>query len=127
MMADSGSSLDDIYSTLRRAERLYAQLKESVSEWLQDDVFDIAAEHEDDGWYRFRFLRVPNPPPDHAHYLREMLGAFRSALDYLAWQLVLFSDSAPGKSTAFPIVRKEEKWANAARTRLPCNPSGSGR
>jgi hypothetical protein len=118
MMADSGSSLDDVYSTLRRADRLYAQLKESVSEWLQDDGFDIAAEHEDDGWYCFRFLRVPNPPADHAHYLREMLGALRSALDYLAWQLVLFSDSAPGKSTAFPIVRKEENWANTARARL---------
>ena len=117
-MADSELSLEDVYSTLRRADRLSAQLRESVLEWLQGDGFDIAVEHEDDGWFCFRFLRIPDPPADHAHYLREMLGALRSALDYLAWQLVLFSGNTPDKSTAFPIVRKEGNWANLARMRL---------
>jgi hypothetical protein len=63
-------------------------------------------------------MRLPDPPVDHAHYLKEMLSDLRSALDYLAWQLVLVSGAEPDRSTAFPIVRQERDWANAERGRL---------
>jgi hypothetical protein len=118
MASDSEPTLDGVYSCLGRADQHSAQLTRSVSEWLQSDGFDIAVGPEEDGWYRLRFMRVPDPPADHAHYLKEMLGDLRSALDYLAWQLVLVSGSEPDRSTAFPIVRQERDWAKAERRQL---------
>lgn len=118
MASDSEPSLDDVYSSLRRADKRSVRLTSSVSEWLQSDGFDLAAGPEDDGWYRLRFMRIPDPPADHAHYLKEMLGDLRSALDYLAWQLVLVSGGAPDVSTAFPIVRRESDWVRLAGRRL---------
>ena len=115
MASDSEPSLDSVYSCLRRADHHSAQLTRSVSEWLQSDGFDIAVGPEEDGWYRLRFMRIPNPPADHAHYLKDMLGDLRSALDYLAWQLVLVSGGEPDRSTAFPIVRRERDWTKAER------------
>jgi hypothetical protein len=118
MASDSEPSLNDVYSILRRADEHFARLASSVSEWLQSDGFELAVGQEDDGWYRLRFVRVPDPPADHAHYLKEMLGDLRSALDYLVWQLVLVSGGAPDISTAFPIVRRESDWVRSSRRRL---------
>jgi hypothetical protein len=107
--------LKDIHARLKQADRHLAHLRSLLTEWLQSDPFDIICGLEEDGWYRLRFQRIPEPPQELEVDLADMLGNLRAALDYLAWQLVLVSSDTPHGSTAFPVVRRERDWPHRAR------------
>ena len=118
MTSRAKPSLEDVHARLEWADGHLAHLQSSLKEWLQSDGFEVTRALEADGWYRLRFARIPEPPGELVRELVNMLSSLRSALDYLAWQLVVVSGGTPGTHTAFPIVRRAGAWPDAARRRL---------
>jgi hypothetical protein len=53
-----------------------------------------------------RVYGVPLVPPEWPLQMGEIVYQLRSALDHLAWQLVLLDDGEPGENTQFPIRDK---------------------
>ena len=53
------------------------------------------------------------PPLSIAIACADAIYNFRSALDHLAWQLVLINDSRPSERTAFPICDTRERWSRS--------------
>jgi hypothetical protein len=59
----------------------------------------------------WRVQGQPIPPPFHWNAIvGDCLHNFRSALDHLAWQLVLANNNTPTRSTAFPLCDSTVKW-----------------
>src|SRR4051812_46844359 len=111
MPTPTTASLQDSWARLARADQLLSRLESDLQAWFSAEGFDLSIRAEGDGWRRVRFARVPVPPAELALTLAEMLNNLRSALDYLAWQLVLLSAGTPNKTTSFPIVERQADWA----------------
>jgi hypothetical protein len=64
--------------------------------------------------YVFRARVFENPPRRFGVLIGDVLHNMRSALDHLAWQLVLLNGSQPGRATAFPILDSPADYQRAA-------------
>jgi hypothetical protein len=119
LVTTSGPSLDPVRAKIDRARLHRDELDQAMRAWASSAKFELVGRLESDGVYRLRFGSVESPPALLALPRADMLGNLRSALDYLAWQLVLASGAQPSPlDSMFPVVRKPEKWASAARQRL---------
>ena len=67
----------------------------------------------------WRVMGQPKTPPYHWNVIiGDCLYNFRSALDHLAWQLVLVNGNTPTRSTAFPLFDSPSAWAQFSPSRL---------
>jgi hypothetical protein len=64
--------------------------------------------------------RIPDAPPVHKWGLvvGDVLHNLRSALDHLAWQLVLANGKSPTSRTEFPIFKDDREFKDQARRKV---------
>jgi hypothetical protein len=89
---------------IERAKTRLADLKKRIK--LVTDLGDYRFSVEYDSKTKKHVYRVHDVPaidPEWSIELGEVLYQLRSALDHLAWQLVLLDGGVPGEKTQFPI------------------------
>jgi len=89
---------------IKRARRHLAELKPAIEAALHPDGFSFALDYDPaTGKHLYRVHGVPVIDPEWRLVVGEILFNLRSALDHLAWQLVIFDGKTPGYQTQFPI------------------------
>jgi hypothetical protein len=102
------SALDDFYEKIERARVHQADLSSRLAEILGDDKQRFILDDESDpdtGRYPVRLFGVPANVPAWRTIIGDCLFNLRSALDHLAWQLVILDGHKPNRDTSFPIRR----------------------
>ena len=105
-------ALEGIRGKITRAEDGLALLTDEMSRFcreLQESVQHEVREDRDEQVWVYRG-ETPNVPIEWSIRTGEILYNLRSALDHLAWQLVLVNGQTPGPHNAFPIVDRESAW-----------------
>jgi hypothetical protein len=88
---------------LARAAEHLESLNEEVASYLDSRPYEVVQETQPEG-NPLLVCKVNSLPPMRLSVLLgDFLHNLRSALDHLAWQLVLVNGSTPGKRTGFPI------------------------
>ena len=98
------STLDGVDRKIARAEAHIAELKDLLKGVIDPSRNFFSNEVDSEtGEYVIYAHNVPVVPPEAAVILGEFFFDLRSALDHLAWQLVLLDGGTPGENTSFPI------------------------
>jgi hypothetical protein len=96
--------LDSCRAKLARAEQVWNELGARLIDFLAQEpyrhegTFDADAEE----WV-VSFRVLAEPPSEWGVLVGDVVHNLRSALDHLAWQLVLLNNAEPGRRTQFPI------------------------
>jgi hypothetical protein len=119
--------LAGVRAKLDRAEEHLAALKDQVSAFLDTDPYGVR-EHIDPetGGYSLSIEIRQQPPLLVSVIVGDLIHNLRSALDHLAWQLVLANGRKPSGSTQFPTFVSEpvseddaRKWAARVKGMSP--------
>ncbi len=87
-----------------RAKSDLADLKQAVEGALHPDRYSFTMEyHAQSQKHIYRVHNVPVVDPKWSLQIGEIAYQLRSALDHLAWQLVLLDGKTPGEDTQFPV------------------------
>jgi hypothetical protein len=98
--------LDGPRAKIKRADRQVKALQASFQKFFKDHpcTVTIAEFDKKAGHHKLRIHGVPSSLPDEWGVLiGEIAHNLRSALDLLAWQLVLLSGNSPTRQTEFPV------------------------
>jgi len=99
-----GGDLTGVDLKLSRANAQIADLRQRVEVALDPRNYSFALEHDSaTRMHVYRVHGLPAVPPEWALEIGEIVYQLRSALDHLAWQLVLLDGGTPGHLTDFPI------------------------
>ena len=113
------SPLERINLKITRAEQHLSDLRRALTGYLESQPYGAMYEYDPSYGSRVRGLRITeHPPPGFAAYVGDCLHNLRSALDYLAWELVLAAGQTPNDRTEFPIFSEPLKYSKAASIRL---------
>ena len=97
-------SLDGVRAKLARADVHVAELRSLLEPIVAIATASVECEREASGTRLvYRLTNVPVVPPVVAAVVGDVLQNLRSALDHLAWQLVLSDGGQPDELTQFPI------------------------
>jgi hypothetical protein len=89
---------------LGRAETHLAHLDRLLKDALHPDRYRISVQRDPQTTeHVYRVHDLPTIDPEWSVVIGEILFNLRSALDHLAWQLVLLDGGTPGTQTQFPI------------------------
>ena len=98
------TDLSGVDHKIRRAERQIADLKESIGEGMSTDLQRFVFEHDPQTGKRpLKVYGVPVIQPEWRVLIGEILYNLRSALDHLAYQLVILGNGQPNDNTYFPV------------------------
>ncbi len=101
------ANLDGIRAKIARARQLQALLVKEAQPWIASLANTIAVKPDrSTGKHLVLIPQPPQAPAEWSVIFGEMLHDLRSALDHLAWQLVLLNKQRPTYSTQFPILSK---------------------
>jgi hypothetical protein len=104
-----GTALHGVYAKIARAgEHLHA-LRTETDAFLESGALRVMCEDEGE-WKVFRHRQLPGFPPKLGVIVGDYIHNLRSALDHLAWQLVLAAGSKPGGWTYFPLFRSKHDF-----------------
>lgn len=96
--------LTGVHLKIRRAEDHLADLKQIAKTALDPSRYHLALEFDPQTKKHVYTLHgVPAIDPGWSLVVGEILYNLRSALDHLAWQLVIHEGGTPGDKTQFPI------------------------
>ena len=99
--------LDGVKAKIDRADGLIEELRARIEPISATAIRSIRRETDgDETKLLFRVTELPSIDNDIAVVVGDVLHNLRSALDHLAWQLVLFDGGQPNKDTKFPIFTK---------------------
>lgn len=107
-------SLDGCRAKLARAEELWDEVWASLNGFLEQGPYQSegAFDPNSSEWVvRFRVLE--EPPLKWGVLIGDVVHNLRSALDHLAWQLVLRNGGEPSWRTQFPIYADENSYLRA--------------
>ena len=113
----SVSAVDRILLKVDRAQEHYEALDREIAVFLQEHPPQPLIEH--DFVHDCEILRVGGLvplPPRWGAIAGDIVGNARSALDHLAYQLVLANGRKPGQRTAFPVCTTIGHWYEATKT-----------
>jgi hypothetical protein len=97
-------SLAGVDLKIGRAESHLADLKEAIGAVLKPDAYSFTMEFDQKAQKHALIVHgLPAIPPEWTLATGETLYNLRSALDHLAWQLVMLDGGTPGEHTQFPI------------------------
>jgi hypothetical protein len=103
-MIPEGHSLEGVRLKLEKAQEHLVTLDCETSAFLESEPYTVTGKPEAEGTeYVFNVQVVRDPPPVWSTIIGDCLQNMRSALDHLAWQLVLKSGNTPKRGTSFPI------------------------
>ncbi len=108
-------TLDGVERKLVRARHHLFELEQSVAAVYGPGLCHVVREHEPASrQVSYRVVEVPPADDRWPAMIGDCLSNLRSALDHLAWQLVLASgDEEPGRQTKYPIPREPKAGATA--------------
>ena len=108
-------ALDGFRLKLHWANDRLEALKADVEAWFKQQPYGIIGEYEPGPpeKYVFSFRLFDPPPPRWGLLIGEFAYHARSALDHLAWQLVLLNGNEPGRRTGFPIILSPFDWGES--------------
>lgn len=97
------------------AKRHLADLKASIGETLYTHPYRFDSHMDaETGDYVITVHDLPDMPPDWSLRVGDVVHNLRSALDHLAWQLVILDGGCPDEKTQFPIhespFNKKGEW-----------------
>lgn len=97
-------TLDGVLAKIERAERHMESLERDLERVFPKQRYVVAPEISDDGLrHVFRTDSPPPVPPEWSLMVGDLIHNLRTALDHLAYQLVLACHSSPNRRTQFPI------------------------
>jgi hypothetical protein len=100
------ATLDGVLAKLGRAEEHLDALDARIGAYFARKPYASVREYDPQHGARLAGIRITErPPADLALVIGDYLHNLRSALDHLAWQLVIASDGKPSKRTEFPIYK----------------------
>jgi len=92
---------------LRRVQHHFDALQKAFDGFLGSDPYEIVNERHPEREEYVLWVKVrEEPPPEWSPIIGDVVHNCRSALDHLAWQLVIRNKGKPSGSTAFPIFSK---------------------
>ena len=101
------TDLSGVTLKIERAEAHLAELKDSIETTLDSSTEHFTVEFDpQSGHHVYRAHGLPEIDPQWSLLVGEILYQLRSALDHLAWQLVLLDGGEPGQQTQFPVLTK---------------------
>jgi hypothetical protein len=116
----AGSSLEGVRAKLGRADEHLNALQAELRAFEEREPYAVSRQAStdeewkaEDGWQAVRFHEREPPPLRIGLILGDFFYNLRSALDHLAWQLVLLDGGTPGDHTAFPVTVNPAKWDSA--------------
>jgi hypothetical protein len=96
--------LDGVRAKLDRADKHVQELHSLIAPITATATASIVREEDGDPTkLRYRVMNVPAVPTEVGAIVGDVLCNLRSALDHLAWQLVLRENREPTINTSFPI------------------------
>jgi hypothetical protein len=96
---------------LNRARLHYSSLQIEIAAWFQRRPYGVFGEFEPKtSRYVFRIRMFEGVPEGWGVLIGDIVHNARSALDHLAWQLVIVGGGTPTKSTVFPILENPFAW-----------------
>lgn len=108
------ASFHGIEIKLQRSYVHLDQLQRGFGRRTDSDAYRFKPEVKDDGAkHIYRADRPPADADDWGLIAGDCVHTLRSALDHLAWQLVISNDGHPGPTTSFPI------WSRQPKGRIP--------
>lgn len=115
------TALDGCNAKVERAREHHRALMEDVLDWLRETPYALDQEFLADSSELVFRLRgePPSPPLRWSTVIGDVVHNLRSALDHLAWQLVLLDGGQPTLQTQFPIYESEDAFRRNAERRLP--------
>lgn len=112
-------SLDNPFAKLRRARDHLNALHEAAKAFAQSDPYGFTIKPDSESGWDVVYVQVRREPPiELGVVLGDFLHNLRSALDNLAWQLVLLNGGNPTGRTAFPIFTSPDDFEARGRPRL---------
>ncbi len=100
--------LDGVRLKLARAEEHLDALEAEMGRYLDGDVYILVRDEKCDRTVWHLWIKE-EPPARFSILLGDCIHNLRSALDHIAWQLVLANGAAPDEDTAFPIWDREPR------------------
>lgn len=99
------ASLDGVRVKMRRAKDHLTELRSRLGPIASDVTRSIvgAPAEDDPSTLIYRVTRVPDIDPMIAAITGDIVHNLRSALDHLAWQLVVLDNGQPTRDTMFPL------------------------
>jgi hypothetical protein len=109
--------LDGVRAKLTRANRHAEELGREITAWNDRYPYGHTSEFDPDtSTYVFRYRIFEPPPPSWSVIIGDIVHNLASALDHLAWQLVILNGCEPiERQTAFPIFKDETHWKSSER------------
>jgi hypothetical protein len=100
----------------QRARDHAADLEQKVRRFLDSNPFEVYEEEEQSTGDLLTCVRVHRqPPPELSLIIGDLIHDCRTALDHLAWQLVLANGNQPDEKTMFPIARSKNAFPSYAQ------------
>jgi hypothetical protein len=99
------ANLDGVRIKLQRADMHIAELRELITPIASSATMSITREVDADNPSRLIYCvgDVPDIEPMAAAVMGDIVHNLRSALDHLAWQLVILDGQQPDDNTSFPL------------------------
>jgi hypothetical protein len=110
--------LSGAYIKVRRAESHIQELRSNAAEFLGSSPFLLEKNEETNGDLTFVLRINRDIPLVWSAIVGDIIHNLRSALDLLAWQLVIQSGNSPGKNTFFPISPQKNGFGRQLRGSL---------
>src|SRR5262249_41682639 len=103
-------TLNDARARVARAEDHITKLESECASVLSPNTVVVVGAHN--SALRGIPPSVPQAPPILSILVGETIYNLRSALDYLAYELVYLDGGKPKSDTNFPIIDTEKQWRN---------------
>lgn len=99
---------------LHRAQEHFDALQDSMREFLGRNPYELVNKFESDSCQNVMSINIrKQPPPAWSPAIGDIVYGMRSALDHLAWQLVIRNGRKPSTGNLFPIFTKDPLDPNA--------------
>lgn len=117
-------NLDGVRVKLNRAKRHVEELRAAVGQLdiVATNSIVGAPSDDDPSVLVYRVTDVPNIEPYVSAIAGDLIHNLRTALDHVAWQLVLLDGGEPNETTTFPLVETATKRDGTPRAPLVVKP-----
>jgi hypothetical protein len=105
-------AIDDVRTKLSRAEKLNEELITEIGRFIGGDPYKVDTRRDQDSKRLIYYIaHATAVPAEVALVAGDLLHNLRSALDHLAWHLVIANGQKPARQTYFPIADDNLKFA----------------
>lgn len=110
---------EEVRLKFERSRHHLAELQGGIKSYLVREPFNVHSEEDEATGDLVYLVEVREQPPVALSLpLGDAVHCARSALDYLAWQLVIAGGGTPNTTTMFPISETEDKFNTDYKRRL---------